>query len=241
MKLKGKHSGVLGVITVVIGAVMVLQAVADVPADRPYRSEGGRSERERGRASSWDKLPEAKRERMREVLRQVFESDEVKAARDRMIKASEGYKDALREAIGQVDSELQGDIEKILRARLESDFGGRGGRFRGMMIPLERVPAGQREKFRELMMKFGELPEVKALRKRSFGGGGKERSSDSVKMRVRELALFRAFVTEEAPGLEKFVPEKPPMGAPPGREGERDRRREGGKVKDPRLPDPVPE
>ncbi|MDG2124816.1 MAG: hypothetical protein P8J87_14020 [Verrucomicrobiales bacterium] len=188
-------------------------------------------------------MPEAKRERIKQVLRQVFESEEVRAARDRMTEASEGYKDALREAIGKVDSELQGDIEKILRARLESDFGGRGGRFRGMMIPMERVPAGEREKFRELMMKFGELPEVKALRKRFVGGGGKERSAESVKMRARELALFRSFVAEEAPGLEKFVPEKPVVGAAPGREGERERRREGGRLreKDPRKPDSVDE
>ena len=100
------------------------------------------------------------------------------------------------------------------------------------MIPMERVPEEKRDQMRKLMMKFGEQPEAKALRKRLInGGGGGERGEEFMKIKMRELALFRGFVAKEAPGLEVYVPERPPKAPPFGRDGDR-RERERGRLRD---------
>lgn len=194
----------------------------DAPAPREDRDRGreGDDRDDRDRSPwSWmrDTSPE-QREKIKAALKQVWEDQEVQAAREHMKTATTAYKDVLREAIAKTDPEVRSIIDRIMRDRLwheltRDDVGRRGPDW------MRSIPEELQERFRKTFAEIDEDPEVKALKQAFFDAPREEKGAawEALGKKIQQL------VEAKDPELLPYLP-KPPA---PGDRSRSDRRRDG--------------
>lgn len=188
--------------------------------DRSRESGRSRDGDDRDRSPwSWmrDTSPE-QREKIKAALKQVWEDQEVQAAREHMKSATAAYKDVLREAIAKTDPEVRSIIDRIMRDRLwheltRDDVGRRGPDW------MRSIPEELQERFRKTFAEIDEDAEVQALKQAFFDAPREEKGSawEALGKKIHQL------VEAKDPELLPYLP-KPPA---PGERSRSDRRRDG--------------
>ncbi|MDF1658378.1 MAG: hypothetical protein P1U58_12260 [Verrucomicrobiales bacterium] len=138
----------------------------------------GRSTEMKDDREKWDSLSEEDREKLRKALREVWTDPAVLSAREEVKLASEGYQEAIREAVGKSDPTLTGLLKKIQHlnegsgnSRVKGGTPGRFGPPKGLESPagppafLEKLTDEERARFKAAEEKVQNADSVLAARK----------------------------------------------------------------------------
>ena len=213
------------------------------PGERsPHRPFAEMLKRHIDGKSPLDKLSEADRKHIREVMGQIWNSDKVKTARDQAAEAAQKYRDALHAAAIEADPSIKPLLEKMIEKMgdIPPPFGGSPGEPRregpgnfGKLFGIDPGELGkmtddQRSKLREAFEKISALPalhEARAAMENAKGEGKREANrkmrkvvQEALEKDFPEIArIVNEFRSRRGNGGDEDAPPPPPpsSGAPP--------------------------